>query len=425
MTSKPYSKIALKAAILFVAFLQCSCSDFFEPVESTGAPTEYEFNYWLLQKQYLFEEELSKLAPEGDSVQTLYANLSDPFTRYYPPPTSENASISLNTSIVQGDVGMEYYLGDTEYPLYVYRVYSNSPAGRAGIPRYGNITQINNVKLTGSNAYDIYDSVLSRNKEISLTITYKQDTLHFDLTKEDVYAPTVLLDTLFGYEFINIREFKQTTADKIYGTYGELSNLLDTLMKRDAPRILDLRNNPGGHVSQCISVADLFVKSGNLSTRSWRSLQADGKSKKETKTVVAVPGDPGEGKPFILLVNKGSASCAEIFSAAVSEGAGIPVVGTYTYGKGIGQSTWNTVGKGLAVITNLEFLTPKGNSYHKTGIKPDYTCDADQVTNKCAVDVLQKLYGTGTLSKKSGHLQENNPKIIRRHQPAGGAIVTF
>ncbi len=424
MTSKFFQKLALKAAILFVAFLHFSCSDFFDPVESTPTPTEYEYNYWLLQRQYLFEEELDTLDPEGDSVQTLYSLLSDPYTRYIPPSKSEAAATSINTSVVSGDVGMEYYLGNSEYPLYIYRVYPSSPAGRAGIKRYGNIIEVNDVKLTGERAYDIYDSVLSQNKEISLTIIYKQDTLHFDLTKEDVYAPTVLLDTLYGTEFIIIRSFKQTTADKIYGSYGELKSLLDTLPNDNVPRVLDLRSNPGGHVNQCIAMADLFVKSGKLSTRSWRDIEPDGKSIKKTKTIIASAGDAGEGKPFIILLNKSSASCAEIFAAAVAEGADIPVVGTASYGKGIGQTTWSTIDKGLAIITNLEFLTPKGNSYHKKGIQPDYVCEAS-ATDQCAIDAIQKFYGKNNLEKQASHVTEINQPILRQKKSLGGAYLDF
>ncbi|WP_143160274.1 S41 family peptidase [Fibrobacter sp. UWEL] len=375
-----------------------------------------------MQRQYLFEDELEALDPEGDSVQALYSLLSDPYTRYIPPSKSEAATTSMNTSIVAGDVGMEYYLGDTEYPLFVYRVYPSSPAGRAGIPRYGNIIEVNGIQLTGERAYDIYDSVLSQNKEISLTIIYKRDSLHFDLTKEDVYAPTVLLDTLNETEFIIIRGFKQTTADKEYGSYGELKSLLESLPNDNVPRVLDLRDNPGGHVNQCVAMADLFVKSGKLSTRSWRDIEPDGKSIKKTKTIVASAGDAGEGKPFIILLNKSSASCSEIFAAAVAEGADIPVVGTASYGKGIGQTTWSTIDKGLAIITNLEFLTPKGNSYHKKGIQPDYACESG-ATVQCALEAIQKIYGKKSLEKIGTHITEDIQPISRQKNILGGAYL--
>lgn len=405
----------------FALLILSGCSDFLHPVDTVPAPTEYEFNYWLLQKTYLFEDELDLLDPDGDSVQTLYSTLSDPFTRYVQPSKSESASISLNTSIVQGDVGMEYYLNNSDHPLSIYRVYPKSPAGEAGVPRYGIIIEANGVDLVGASAFNVYDSILNYSKKIELTVAYQEDTTRYELTKEDVYAPTVFLDTLYETEFISITEFKQTTADKSLGTYGELKELLQDLSSRKEPRVIDLRGNPGGHVSQCISMADLFVKSGNLSTRSWRSLESDGSSVKKTATVTATPGDPGEDFPIVLLVNKNSASCAEIFTAAVAEAANAPVVGTATYGKGIGQSTWKTPAGGLSIITNLEFLTPNGNSYHKKGIQPDISCDSIPGA-KCAVEALQKKVGKKSISRSIGG--DIEVKVLtRRKETEGGAIL--
>ena len=118
-------------AAVFALFL-AGCSDFLEPVKSTPEPTEYSYNYWLLQRTYLYEDELPQLDENGDSVSELYSKLSDRFTRYVPPSKSEETSIHINTSIVPGDVGMEYNVfPETEHPLTISRVYAESPAGRA------------------------------------------------------------------------------------------------------------------------------------------------------------------------------------------------------------------------------------------------------------------------------------------------------
>lgn len=440
MTSKRYCKFATMATILFVAFLHFGCSDFMHPVESTPTPSEYEYNYWLLQKTFLFEEELSKLDPQGDSVQALYSIVQkrDRFTRYIAPSQSESANISLNTSIVQGDVGMEYYLDlrikDSSctakiHPLFIYRVYRDSPADAAKVPRYGNIISVNGIDLslsekdpTGYSVYVTYDSVLTYNKNISLTIASGSDTLQFELTKTDVYAPTVFVDTLDGIAVITITEFKQTTVDHKQGTFGELKSYLDSTKDETNARVLNLLNNPGGHVSQCVAMADLFVSKGPLSTRSWRAFKGDGSNSRQTKTIMATPGDAGENGKFILLVNGSSASCAEIFTAAVAEGANIPVAGETTYGKGIGQTTWQTIGKGLAIITNLEFLTPKGNSYHGKGIVPEHSCDG-KASMQCGVNWAKKIHGTETLLKRKASNTSQIVPIRRGFKNIGGAYI--
>ena len=405
---------------IFLVFLT-ACSDFFEPVDSTPAPTEYTYNYWLLQRTYLFEDELASLDENGDSVSDLYTRLQDPYTRYVPPSKSEAAITQTNTSIIPGDVGMEYILfSQADHPLIIYRVYPESPAGRAGINRYGNILNVNGIELIGENAKDIYDSILLYNKDLSITVAYQGDTTTYEITKEDVYAPTVFIDTLDNVEIITIKAFKLNTVDKQNGTLGELRTYLEATTNSTAPRLIDLRNNPGGHVNHCTAMADLFIPEGPISIRSWRTFDTDGTPIYRKEIINAKKGDAGENKKFVVLVNKNSASCSEIFTAALQEGANIPIAGETTYGKGIGQTTWHTMAGGLAYITNIEFLTPKQNSYHKKGIIPKYTCDSPSII--CGLEAIQKHYGK-TLTQKS--IPDYLDNIIKRSPKdfEGGAII--
>ena len=414
---------ALKRLVPFISSLVflTACSDFFEPVESTPEPTEYSYNYWLLKQTYLFEDELPQLDENGDSVQELYNKLSDPFTRYIPPSKSEATITHINTSIVPGDVGMEYEkFPQKEYPLVIYRVYPEGPAGRAGIKRYGNIMNANGVDIVGENAFEVYDSILTYSKDISLTVAYTSDTISYNLTKEDVYAPTIFLDTLNGIPIITITSFKLNTADQKNGSFGELKTYLDSTQNTTEPRLINLRNNPGGHVSHCIAMADLFIKEGILSTRTSRDLSVEGKTIYRKNSQKAKAGDSGEKGKFVLLVNKGSASCSEIFAAALQEAANIPVAGETTYGKGIGQSTWKTMDGGLAIITNWEFLTPKGNSYHKKGVVPDFPCES--ATLSCGIKAIQNYYGTAPLLKSRPGIFDQEPSVLRRYKFEGGSI---
>ena len=200
------------------------------------------------------------------------------------------------------------------------------------------------------------------------------------------------MDTIEEITFVTITEFKESTADRENGTFGELRAYLDSTAGVSEPRVLDLRNNPGGLISQCLPAADLFVKEGLLSRRQFVSLTPDGKRTHRSLDVLANPGDPGENGKFLMLANRASASCAEIFIAATKEQGGIPLAGETTFGKGIGQSQWKTLEGGLAVITNLEFYTPKGNSYHKKGIAPDMDCP-EGASRTCALNAVKTLYG--------------------------------
>ena len=396
----PFSFISRLSSLVLFLFL-AACSDLVHPVNSTPEPTEYSFNYWLLQRIYLYEDELPNLPEDGDSVQVLYKTLKDPYTRYTPPSKSKATITQINTSMIEGDVGMRYYINtNLEHPIIITQVYPKGPAGRAGVPRYGIIIKANNIELKGENAKAVYDSILDYSKKVKILVANDNDTTLYKFEKETVYAPTVFVDTLFedpsngypGIIFISIEGFKIKTADQKNGTYGELKSYLDSTKKDKRVRVLDLRNNPGGRVDQCLSMADLFVSEGTLSTRKWRTLTADGGSATSTVVTKAKSGDVGESGKFIILANRGSASAAEIFISAVTENTDIPFVGTQTYGKGIGQTNFSTYAGGLAIITDIEFLPPKGKSYHGTGIAPKYEC-TKSVFETCAAQIANKLYG--------------------------------
>lgn len=429
----PYFTFHIPHSTFHIIFLPLvalltACSDFFEPVESTPAPDEYAYNYWLLQKTYLYGDELDALPEEGDSIQVLYNALSDKYTRYTEPAKSDEVIESRNTSVITGDIGLEFWFDpDEEFPLSVRHVYPQSPADRAGIRKDGILISINGTLLTGEDAYTKYQSVFNVNETITLVIAQGNSTSSFEMKRETIYAPTVFVDTLGGYEVINIREFKPNTIERDSGSYMELKRHLDTTANNEFVRILDLRNNPGGHVDQCLKMADLFVESGTLSSRNWYIFSADGKRTRHESSVKAKAGDSGEKGKFIMLANGGSASCAEIFIAAVHELTDIPLAGMTTYGKGIGQSSWRTQNGGLATITTLEFKTPKGNSYHKKGITPDYLC-TEGVGIQCAINAAKKYYGTTSsksLKKTQGSNTVEERPILRniRHVEAieGGA----
>ena len=86
----------------------------------------------------------------------------------------------------------------------------------------------------------VYDSILTYSKDISLTVAYTSDTISYNLTKEDVYAPTIFLDTLNGIPIITITSFKLNTADQKNGSFGELKTYLDSTQNTTEPRLINL-----------------------------------------------------------------------------------------------------------------------------------------------------------------------------------------
>lgn len=383
---------------LFLGILTSCLSACFldNPVKETSYPTELEYNQWLLARLYLYADELSQ-AFEEDSVSALYLALSDTYTRYIQPSKAEEGENEINTSIIAGDIGVEIFLDTgSNYPLFLYRVYPEGPAGRAGILRYSRLISVNGIDLSGDLAYTRYLEEMQTHKELTLVVYYAGEFFTYNLLKEAIYAPTVFADTLSGVTVITIREFTLKTSDREEGTLGELKKIL-AQTNDNSLRVIDIRNNPGGHISQCTGAADLLVESGVLSIRISNQMDAYGKKFIKTVKTQAVSGDIGENRPFLIAVNRYTASCGEIFAAAVSENTSIPLVGETTYGKGIGQTIWNTAEGGMAVITSTELRTPLGKNYHKQGISPDIDCENANL--ECILNTAASFNGV-SLKKK-------------------------
>lgn len=386
----------IRFCLLCVVSLTISSCILDNPVSEESEPSEFEYNYWLLSHWYLYPEEIQDISDYGKNTSTLYKSLSDPYTQYIPPSISDETSDILNTSVVTGDIGLEILLNtNSEYPLFIYRVYPSSPASKAGIKRYSTITSINGIELKSTDAYSIYQKELSTNKNITLTVLKENEIFSFSLTKANIYTPTVFLDTINGVLFITIKTFKPNTLDSVNGSFGELRSILE--QTKDASlRVLDLRDNLGGHLNQCINMADLFVSKGILSSHNSMQVNADGETYLKKTISFANEGDVGEQGDFLFFVNKNTASCAEIFTAAVTENRSFLIIGEKTYGKGVGQNTWKTKENGLAIITSMVFETPNGFVYNEHGIKPDILCD--KADYNCLFDYLQN--GSSLLTKK-------------------------
>ena len=176
-----------------------------------------------------------------------------------------------------------------------------------------------------------------------------------------------------GITLLRITQFKRVTMEGTTGdTSGTWLELRRALAATDTERVtlVDLRSNPGGNVELCLNMADEFVPAGRvlLKMENRAAPWAGGKLRSER---TARGGGIAENRRFVFLANGGSASCSEIFLAAVRGNRDDPLVGERTYGKGIGQSVWNTPAGGQLRVTSLRFLGPNDESWDGTGLLPD------------------------------------------------------
>jgi carboxyl-terminal processing protease len=143
--------------------------------------------------------------------------------------------------------------------------------------------------------------------------------------------------------------------------------------------VLDLRNNPGGLLSQAIAVSDAFLDSGEIVSTRGRDLE-------EADRVNARPGDLTGGKPMVVLINEGSASASEIVAGALQDQRRAIILGAKSFGKGSVQTVMRLGEKGAMKLTTARYFTPSGRSIQALGIEPDILVEERRVTDADAAE---------------------------------------
>ena len=195
--------------------------------------------------------------------------------------------------------------------------------------------------------------------KVKVAVERNGENIDFDIIREKIKFNCVASEKLendIGY--IQITSFDGGVADDFEKAYKELES------KGIKSLIIDLRNNGGGLVDQCLDIAELIVPKGStmLITKDKNNNEEVSKSKKQ----------PIINIPIVILVNEYTASASEILTAAVKENVDCKVVGTQTYGKGVIQGIFTLDDQETALkITMQEYYTPKSNKIHKVGVTPD------------------------------------------------------
>lgn len=286
---------------------------------------------------------------------------------------SEYQDIRISTSGSYTGVGLE--VGERDDELLVISPIDGSPAQAAGMQAGDAIIEINGEAVGATRLQDAIHRLRGRaGTKVSLTVLRQPDdqVLVFDLRRDSVRVASVtheLLEPSIGY--VRISQFTDETA-------SELAAAIDTMIDdlADGNRgslsglILDLRNNPGGILDSAVDVSDLFLDSGVI-------VSADGRTPESRFRKSAHRGDILDGTAMAVLVNRGSASAAEIVAGALQDHHRAVVIGTSTFGKGLVQTVM-PLSRGRAIkLTTSRYFTPSGDSIQDTGIAPDVYIEDD------------------------------------------------
>ena len=255
------------------------------------------------------------------------------------------------------EVGMEFGVVKVISPI------DNTPAEEAGVKAGDYIVKINDIQVQGktlTEAVELMRGPVGSTIKITVRRRGVKKAIIFNITREIIKIESVkskIIEDTVGY--IRLTSFNENSADQIKEKIKELRQ-----NKKIEKYILDLRNNPGGLLSQAIKISDFFLNNGEIvSTKS--------RKKKENRKWFARKGDIIDGETLIVLINYGSASAAEIVAGALKDHKRAILIGENSFGKGSVQSFIPLNNKGAIRLTISKYYLPSGKSISEVGITPD------------------------------------------------------
>ena len=309
-----------------------------------------------ISKEYVDEVDQSKSM--DSAINGLLQSL-DPYSAYMTPESFEG--MQTETSGEFGGLGIE--VGMEAGVVKVISPIDNTPASKAGLKAGDYIVKINNTQVQGKTlmqAVDLMRGPVGSSIEITVRRRGVKKALIFNITREVIQVQSVkseLIDNNIGY--IRLTSFNENSSEQIKDKINKLNKNKDL-----KGYILDLRNNPGGLLSQAIKISDFFLENGEIV--STKSRQAS-----ENRKWFAKKGDLTNGKTLIILINYGSASASEIVAGALKDHKRAIILGENSYGKGSVQSIIPLKNRGAIRLTIAKYYLPSGKSISEVGVTPD------------------------------------------------------
>lgn len=305
-----------------------------------------------IKEQYLYPEKTSSIAYAA--AKGAVDSLQDAYSGFYDPVEAKQV-----LEAVQGNfVGIGVYLQESKSGIVIVKVVPNSPAEKAGLKAGDIITKVGNQDVSQA-SLDIVSALLKGEEgtTVNLTVTRSGKALSVTVQRKSITVPTVTLNmSTTTVAVIQIDQFTETTP----------TELKQALQSVKAPKlVLDLRGNPGGLVQSLVDIAGMFL--GPKPVFVYRDNQ-------QTATIDAEGSQIYTGKMYVL-VDKYSASAAEMLSGALQDNKRAIIVGERTYGKGVGQTLFDLDDGSLLYLTTFEFRTPTGKTINNYGIDPDVKID--------------------------------------------------
>ena len=285
----------------------------------------------------------------------------DPYSAYMSPELFKE--MQTDTRGEFGGLGIE--IGMESGVVKVISPIDDTPAAKAGIKAGDYIVKIGNDQVQGKSLMEAVKLMRGPvGTSIELTIRRKdvKEALKFKITRKIIEIKSVsskILGKNKNLGYIRLKSFNENSDKQFLETIKKFKK-----NSKIEGYILDLRNNPGGLLTQAINITDFFLEEGEI-------VSTKGRKSSETRKFFARKGDEIEGKPIIVLINNGSASASEIFAGALKDHKRAIILGENSYGKGSVQSIIPLRNGGGMRLTISKYYLPSGDSISEVGVTPD------------------------------------------------------
>ncbi len=311
-----------------------------------------------IEKDYVDDVDQSKMM---DSAINGVLQSLDPYSAYMSPELFKE--MQTDTRGEFGGLGIE--IGMEAGVVKVISPIDDTPAAKAGIKAGDYIVKIGDDQVQGKSLMEAVKLMRGPvGTSIKLTVRRKnvKKPLEFKITRKIIEIKSVNSEIL-GEEknlgYIRLKSFNENSDKQFLKIVKEFEK-----NSKIKGYILDLRNNPGGLLTQAINITDFFLDDGEI-------VSTKGRRASETRKFFAKKGDQIKGKPIIVLINNGSASASEIFAGALKDHKRAIILGENSYGKGSVQSIIPLRNGGGMRLTISKYYLPSGNSISEVGVTPD------------------------------------------------------
>jgi carboxyl-terminal processing protease len=330
------------------------------------------------QWQHKFDGKLKTEQDAYRAIRLMLASLNDPYTRFLDPTAFQDENDAIDSRIV--GIGINLQQIKDPPALVVTRTIEDSPADYADLKPGDEILSVNGTSVIGmapEGAAELIRGDVGTN--VRLKIRHSGAVKSVEITRAEITihaVATKLLPNNIGY--IQLSTFIANDAAR------EFRLALQRLAGCDG-LIIDLRDDPGGLLSNALEIADMLLENGSIVRTSGRHGQH----------IDTSSGTPVTRQAMAILVDRDSASASEILAGALKDNGRATIIGTRTYGKGLVQEINRLPGGAAVHITVSKYFTPSGNDINKIGVIPDIEVGKKEEALKVASQYLQNKIASG------------------------------